>query len=145
MSGSAAAVRSTSGRHPDVSVHDLADRLTQRFDTEPFRDKAGCPEIHRAADRPRIVACRYNDHRNGRKLRTQVDQAREAADSWHRQIQQDQVDIGFSIEQSSKLLERSGFIDLCGCDHGRDRLSQSIAKERMVVGDNKMRTGGDGH
>ncbi len=92
-------------RNPDVSLHHLADGFAQRLDAEALGNEARCAKVHRTADGAGIVAGRDDDHGNRRKLRTQVDQSREAADSRHRKIEQDQINIGFAIEQRRQFLE----------------------------------------
>jgi hypothetical protein len=78
-------------------------------------------------------------------LRAQVNQAGEAADSRHRQIEQHHIDIGIALQQRRQLVEGSRFADLRRGHDAGDRLSQGIAKQRMVIGDDEMSAGSGGH
>ena len=88
-------------RYPDIAIHHLHDRIAQRLDPEPLWNEPGGAKIQRSADRARVVAGRHDDHGDRGILGTQINQAGETADSRHRQIEQDQIDIGIPLKQRS--------------------------------------------
>jgi hypothetical protein len=92
-----------------------------------------------------IVAGGHHHDRDRRVLRAQIDQAGEARYPRHRQIEQDQIDVGILLQQLSQFVERSGLVDLCRSQHACDRLSQRVAEQRMVVGDNEAGVGSGSH
>jgi hypothetical protein len=67
------------------------------------------------------------------------------ADAGHRQIEQDQVDIRILLKQRGQFIERTGFVNSGRGHDTRDRLSQGIAEQRMVIGNDEMRAGGGSH
>ena len=132
-------------RHPDVAIHHLHDRVAQRLDPEPLGNEPGGAEIQRPADGAAIVAGGHDHHRDRRILRAQVNQAGEAGDPRHRQIEQDQIDIGILLQQRGQFLERSGFVDLRRGHDACNRLPQRIAKQRMVIGNDEVGAGSGSH
>ncbi|MET3316403.1 hypothetical protein ABIF41_008244 [Bradyrhizobium japonicum] len=141
MSGSVAADKSVSAGNPDVPLHHLEDGVAQRLDAETLRDETGSAEIERAADRGAVVGGRDDHHRDRRILRAQIDQAGKAGDPGHRQIEQDQVDVGGLLQQLGQILERSGLVDPGRGQDARHRLPQRIAEQGMIIGNDEMGRG----
>ena len=133
------------GRNPDVAIHHFQDRVAQRLDPEALRDEPRGAEIQRSADRSDVVAGGDDHDGNRRILRAQINQAGEAADSRHRQVEQDQIDVGILLQQRGEFFERAGVVDFRRGHDARDRLSQRIAKQRMIVGNDEVRAGCGGH
>ena len=132
-------------RYPDVAFHDLDDRVAQGVDPEPLGNEAGGAEIQRTADGAPIVAGRDDHHGDRRVLRAQVNQPGETADSRHRQIEQHQIDVGIPLQQLGQFVEGTRFVDLRRGHDAGDRLSQGVAKQRMVIGDDEMSAGSGSH
>ena len=126
------------GGNPDVALHHLEDGIAQRLDAETLRNEPGGAEIERAADRGAVVGSRDDHHRDRRILRAQIDQAGKAGDPGHREVKQDQVDVGGLFQQLGQILERSGLVDPCRGQDARHRLPQRIAEQGMVIGNDEM-------
>ncbi len=126
------------GGNPDVAFHHLEDGVTQRLDAETLWNEAGGTEIERAADRGAVVGRRDDHDRNRRILRAQIDQTGKAGDPGHREVEQDQVDPGGLFQQPGQVLERSGLVDPGRREDTCHRLSQRIAEQGMVIGDDEM-------
>jgi len=69
----------------------------------PVRDAIS--EIEGAADRGAVVTGGNDNHGNRRILRAQIDQTGKAADARHREIKQDQVDVGVLLQLLGQFLE----------------------------------------
>ena len=133
------------GRDPDIAVHDLQDRVAQRLDPETLGNEPRGAEIQRSPYGSDIVAGGHDHDGDRRILRAQIDQPGKTADSRHGQIEQDQIDIGILFQQRGEFFERAGVVDFRGSHDARNRLSQRVAKQRMVIGNDEVRAGGGGH
>ena len=129
------------GRNPDVAIHHFQDRVAQRLDPEAFRDEPRRAEIQRSPYCSDVIAGGDDHDGNRRILRAQINQAGEAADSRHRQIEQDQIDVGILFQQRGEFFERAGVVDFRRDHDARDRLPQRIAEQRMVIGNDEVRAG----
>jgi len=59
------------------------------------------------------------------------------ADAGHVQIEEQQIRRGIGLDDSLQRVETIGFDDSRVLDAALDRVDQRLAKQRMVIGDNK--------
>lgn len=89
----------------------------------------------RAAAGVGVVAGADHHDRQGRVLRAQVHQHREAAGPGHGQVEQQQVGVGVRLRECEHAFGIVGLLHRDVGPEAADEASKRIAEQRVVVGD----------
>jgi HAMP domain-containing protein len=112
---------------------DQAQRMFHHRLRGGFRDEADGAQIERAQDRIPAGLCRNHEHRKGRMALAQTLEQGQAAAIRKRQVQHDELQIGFRFDESDGLQGIGGLQDPGVGRDGAQCVADGDPDEKMIV------------